>query len=136
MNFLTILSSNDVIAINKMICNEQRQESVVLSKDRVESALHSAFYPGSSPFAHGGTVKLAGALLYYICSAHAFKDGNKRTAVASAFIFLESNGWSIKFPLVEDKNIDHLADLTLSVASSKCSKDDCIQWFENHKVLL
>jgi death-on-curing protein len=138
MNRLTLktISANDIVEINKMICNEQGQEANVLSFDRVESALHSAFYPGTPPYVHGGVAKLAGALLFYICSAHAFQDGNKRTAVVSALMFLNSNGWKIVFPFDSEKNIDALADLTLNVASGDATKEVCIEWFDQHKVLL
>jgi death on curing protein len=56
----------------------------------VESALAAAeniwFYGGGDMF------DIAAAYAFHLSQAQAFFDGNKRTAIASAFIFLEVNG--------------------------------------------
>lgn len=44
---------------------------------KVESAVSSAFYSGSYPFAHGGIGRVAGALCFYLDKCHAFFDGKK-----------------------------------------------------------
>ena len=51
---------------------------------KVESALAAAFYPGDYPFQYGGIAKVAGAVCYFLTKAHAFFDGNKRTAGIAA----------------------------------------------------
>jgi len=44
----------------------------------------------------------AAALLHSISSNHSLVDGNKRTGWASAIVFLEINGSTLKEPLDED----------------------------------
>ena len=45
---------------------------------------------GRSAFADA--IEVAAAYLYYLCRNHPFVDGNKRTAMAAAIVFLRLNG--------------------------------------------
>lgn len=74
-----LLTATQVVRLNEIICLEAGNTPQCYGVGKVESALHSAFYPGSVPFVHGGIAKVAGALAYYLVKAHAFFDGNKRT---------------------------------------------------------
>lgn len=62
---------------------------------RDEGLLHSAVaapqatFGGKSPFAD--LVEIAAAYLFYLCRNHAFIDGNKRTAMTAAIVFLRLN---------------------------------------------
>jgi death on curing protein len=47
-------------------------------------------FGGKSPYAD--IVEVAGAYLFYICKNHPFLDGNKRTAMMAAIVFLRLNG--------------------------------------------
>jgi death-on-curing protein len=38
-------------------------------------------------------IEIAAAYLFYLCRNHPFIDGNKRTALASCLVFLETNGF-------------------------------------------
>jgi death-on-curing protein len=72
-------------------------------------------FGGKSPYAD--IVDVAAAYLFYICGNHPFLDGNKRTAMMAAIVFLRLNG------------IDTLPDserweqLMLEVAASKLDRD-------------
>ena len=63
---------------------------------REEALLHSAVaapqatYGGQTVYAD--LVEVAAAYLFYIASNHAFLDGNKRTAMMAAIVFLRING--------------------------------------------
>jgi death-on-curing protein len=63
---------------------------------RDEGLLHSAVaapqatFGGESPFAD--VAEVAAAYLFYICRNHPFIDGNKRTAMTAAIVFLRLNG--------------------------------------------
>ena len=56
----------------------------------LESAIAApqATFGGASPFED--TVDVAAAYLYYLCSNHPFIDGNKRVALGSCLVFLQS----------------------------------------------
>jgi death-on-curing protein len=47
---------------------------------------------------HEDIFAMAAAYAFHICQNHPFVDGNKRTALASALVFLEMNGISLEDP--------------------------------------
>ena len=59
--------------------------------ESASGAAQNAFWYG-----HGGLFDIAAAYAFHIAESQAFIDGNKRTAVASAILFLRKNG--VHFP--------------------------------------
>ena len=125
-----------VIEANKIVCEAGGNPHQCLSTGKIESAIASAFYPGSYPFAHGGFAKVAGALCFYLVKAHAFLDGNKRTGALTAITFLNMHGLDLEYPLDIQKDINGLAEVIDGCAASTVSKDELKEWFERHKVYL
>lgn len=66
--------------------------SGVRDQGLLESAVAApqASFGGESPFAD--LIEVAAAYLFYLCRNHAFVDGNKRTAMTAALVFLRLNG--------------------------------------------
>jgi death-on-curing protein len=133
---LKIPSVENVIQTNVFVCQENDQQSTLLDKGKVESALSTAFYPGSEPFQNGGVAKIAGALCFYLVKAHAFLDGNKRTATLSAILFMNVNGWDLSYPENDEQEFSELAKIIILVTSNEILKDELIEWFELHKIVL
>lgn len=129
-----IPTTEQIIATNKYLCEQQGNPFSVLERGKIESALHSAFYPGSYPFSAGGIAKIAGALCFYLVKAHAFMDGNKRTGALVAIVFMEENGWKLSYPKQESNGKTGLANIIESCAAGKVSKDEVMEWFDLHKV--
>jgi death-on-curing protein len=73
-------------------------------------------FGGKSPYAD--LVEIAGAYLFYLCGNHPFIDGNKRTAMMAAIVFLRLN----EIEPVPDS--DEWERLVLDVASSKLDRDE------------
>ncbi len=70
--------------------------------------------------------ELAAAYAVGICSNHPFVDGNKRTAMQVAFVFLEFNG----FPVTASQEE---ACLTfLSLAAGEITEVELALWFTEH----
>lgn len=67
-------------------------------------------------------VEVAAAYLFYLCRNHPFADGNKRTALAAALVFLEANG-ELPHPGTLVKAIDDWEALVLGVAASKLDRE-------------
>lgn len=68
-------------------------------------------------FFHEDLVAMAAAYLFHIAQNHSFEDGNKRTGLAAALIFLKMNGVTLtrrEAPILEEA--------TLAVASGRVSK--------------
>ena len=97
-----LITAKQVEFINEDVCRNSNSEHRCYDLGKVESALHSAFYPGNSPFYHGGVAKVAGALAYYLLKTHAFFDGNKRTALLASTAFMTLNGWELRYPMSDD----------------------------------
>ena len=133
---IKIPTVDQVIKTNEYICQEQGNPFTVLKPGAVESALHTAFYPGSYPFSVGGIAKIAGALCFYLVKSHAFIDGNKRTGALVAVIFMNQNGWDLKYPLEEVNGHTAFANLIDWCAAGKFDKNHLIEWFDNHKIEL
>jgi death-on-curing protein len=128
--------AEDVLELNAYICAEDSNPFHCYGIGKVESAIHSAFYPGSAPFVHGGIAKIAGALCFYLLKSHAFMDGNKRTAAIAATLFMNKHGWDLVYPFDVEQDTNALADIIDSCAASKVDKEQLIEWFENHKRVL
>ncbi len=84
----------------------------------LESALGQPEASFAGMWLHKDLYEMAGAYAYHLCQNHPFIDGNKRTALASALVFLELNGVSIIDPR------GRLKTAMIRIASSKLLKDD------------
>jgi len=83
----------------------------------LESAVAApqASFGGESPFADA--VEVAAAYLFYLCKNHPFIDGNKRTAMTAAIVFLRLNGFE------PAKDGEAWEALVLDVAASKVDRE-------------
>lgn len=67
-------------------------------------------------------IETAAAYLFYLCRNHPFVDGNKRTALAAALVFLDANGL-LPDPGAPTRRIDDWESLVLDVAGSKLDRE-------------
>src|SRR4030042_6190297 len=58
----------------------------------LSSAISMPYASFSGTFLHAGIYEMAAAYAFHISQNHPFVDGNKRTALAAALVFLEMNG--------------------------------------------
>jgi death-on-curing protein len=72
----------------------------------------------------------AGLYMYNIIANHIFQDGNKRTGLEAAIVFLRINGFNISPNL----HLNDLYDFTIKVASGESSLEECQQWFDINMV--
>ena len=84
----------------------------------LESALAQPEASFAGEWLHGDHYAMAAAHAYHLCLNHPFVDGNKRTALAAALVFLELNGITILDPRGRLKNA------MIRIASGKMSKAD------------
>lgn len=88
------------------------------------------------------------AALYFhsIISNHIFQDGNKRTGLLAALVFLNLNGFQLQKRLsigsliveIEGENpgLDLSYDFTLAAAAGKINLEECKSWFEENIIPL
>ena len=82
----------------------------------LESALAQPEASFGGAWLHPTRYDMAAAYAYHLCQNHPFIDGNKRTALACALVFLELNGFSVFDPK------RRLRDAMLRVAAGKLDK--------------
>jgi death-on-curing protein len=62
----------------------------IRDKTLIESALGAA--KNTFHYAHGDLFDIAATYAFHLAQAQAFIDGNKRTAIGTAYLFLKANG--------------------------------------------
>jgi death-on-curing protein len=82
----------------------------------LSSAVAMPYVSFQDQFLHSDIFEMAAAYAFHISRNHPFVDGNKRTALAAALVFLELNGISLSDP--EEK----LYDVMISLASGNIAK--------------
>ena len=87
----------------------------------LESALAQPEASFAGEWLHQDLYAISAAYAYHLCQNHPFLDGNKRTGLACALVFLELNGVSPHDP----KGL--LKDAMLRVASGKMHKEELAQ---------
>lgn len=90
----------------------------VRDMDLLSSAVAMPYASFSGSFIHADIYEMAAAYAFHISRDHPFIDGNKRTALASALVFLELNGKSLL-----DKS-GKLYDAMMSIASGHLNKTE------------
>ncbi len=91
----------------------------------LESALAQPESGFGGHWYHADLFEMAAAYAFHICKNHPFFDGNKRTALVTALVFLGMNGVSFSHP----KEI--FIEVMLSVAEGKMNKKELAQVFRD-----
>ncbi len=84
----------------------------------LESALAQPEASFAGEWLHGDIYEMAAAYAYHLCQNHPFVDGNKRTALTTALVFLELNGISILDPR------GRLENAMIRMASGEMNKEN------------
>ena len=121
--FLTV---ENVLAIHRRMIREFGGDPQLRDRRLLESAVKMPAAQFSGRYLHEGIPAMAAAHLFHLCQNHSFVDGNKRTALAAAEIFLLVNGYTLSATNAA------LEKLTLGVAEGKISKIEAISFFRNH----
>jgi death-on-curing protein len=134
VSIVLIPTALQIIKTNEYICKQGGNPYSCIDPGKVESVLHTAFYPGAYPFQLGGIAKLAKAICFYLVKGHAFMDGNKRTGALTAITFLNVNGWDLQYPVDDLTQGNAFADIIEGCAASSVTKEQLMEWFDSHKV--
>lgn len=70
----------------------------------------------------------AASMFHSIINNHPFFDGNKRTSLFSAVLFLELNGWVLEFKRKE------AVKFTLKAHDSDWGVEQISRWFKDHSI--
>jgi len=111
----------------------QIQEHGGLQGIRDVNALESALARPQPKYAYDPAVdlaQLAAAYAYGIATSHPYADGNKRTALVIAMIFLELNGYDL------NRSDDEVVTTMRAVANHHLGEAELVTWFRTALVPL
>ena len=75
---------------------------------------------------YGDLFHKAAALMISLAQNHPFVDGNKRTAITAAALFLRQNGWQL---VTSNQELERF---TMRVVNEGLDLEACAEWFERY----
>lgn len=123
MNDVTpdFLDLEDVLELHTLQLARYGGADGVRDRGLLESAVAQPQTTFDGAFLHDGVFAMAAAYLFHIVQNHPFVDGNKRTGLLAALVFLDLNGISIVH------GSPGLFDLTLGVAEGRIAKAEAAE---------
>lgn len=115
-----------VVAIHDRLIERFGGALGLRDKGLLESALSQPQQTFLGELLHPTIHEQSAAYLYHLAKNHAFIDGNKRIALATAITFLQLNGYKLTLSKAEAEQ------LVLNVVESKITKEELFVIFENH----
>ena len=119
---------DQVLEIHARMVGEFGGDPAIRDRGLLESAVRIPRATFDGKRLHDGVPAMAGAYLFHLCMNHPFVDGNERTALATAEVFLILNGLELD---AEDAAVE---ELTIGVAASQVSKEDVTVFSREHTV--
>lgn len=109
-----------VLAIHSEVLAAHGGSPGLRSRELLESAVAAPQATMMGVIMISDPIEIAAAYLFYLCSNHAFVDGNKRVALATCLVFLSEN----RLLPSETLDADAWENLTLAVAAGALGRDD------------
>lgn len=121
--FLTL---DEVLQLHSYQIREFGGDPTILSTELLESAIAMPRQTFAGRFVHEDLAAMAAAYLFHIVRNHPFADGNKRTGVHAALVFLELNGVELEL------DPDEAESLVLGVAAGTVDKGEVTEFVRQH----
>src|SRR3989304_5314289 len=118
MKKTAFLATAEVVEIHSDQIQHYGGSEGIRDVNLLSSAVAMPYASFSGKFLHSDLYEMAAAYAFHLCQNHPFVDGNKRTALASALVFLELNGITVSDPE------GRLYDAMLSLASGDMGKEE------------
>lgn len=123
------LSVDEVLALHDDQLHLFGGSDGVRDAGALESAVATPAASFAGQFLHQDLFHMAAAYAFHIAQNQPFLDGNKRTALNAALVFLDINGW-----LVPDPD-ELLYEAMIAIAERRLDKDGLAAVFEKLAVL-
>ena len=98
MEVIRFLTLSDILLIHSDQIRNYGGSTGVRDLSLLSSALAMPESSFEGKYLHDNIIEMAAAYGFHICQNHPFIDGNKRTALASALVFLDLNGTELDDP--------------------------------------
>jgi death-on-curing protein len=122
----TFLSIGEVLEIHRDQINHYGGEPGIRDLGLLQSALAMPAAGFGGRFVHGDLYEMAAAYLLHIVQNHPFVDGNKRTGVVAALVFLALNNVVIE---AEEEDFERVVR---AVAEGKAGKATVSEFLKKH----
>lgn len=123
---MRIFSVDDIELIHMQIVDASGGSHGTRDRGRLESVVATQTQSVFGEELYKTLFEKAAALCRGIIGDHPFVDGNKRTGIMTALIFLERNGIPTK---VEDKELE---DFAVQIATEHLDVPTIAKWLEKH----
>ena len=120
------LTHEQVLFINARLIAETGGETGLLDLGLLESAVARPSATFDAVDLYPSLFEKAAALLDFLVNNHAFVDGNNRTGITAAAMFLRINGYMLAC------RPDELERFTLQVAISHPPVQELARWLQDH----
>ena len=120
------LAAADILAIHDRVIEETGGMLGVREENLLQSIAHrpKTAFGGIEQFP--GVFLKAAVYLESVATYHVFLDGNKRTALSTAAVFLRLNGFDTNFPIATTERF------ILKAAQRQHSLEDIAAWLKKH----
>jgi death-on-curing protein len=122
----TFLSLAEVLKIHRDQIERYGGDPGIRDLGLLQSALAMPAAGFGGRFVHGDLYEMAAAYLFHIVQNHPFVDGNKRTGVVAALVFLALNN------VVIEAEEDDLERVVRAVAEGEAAKATVSEFFRKH----
>jgi len=123
MNYFTL---EEILRLHFQVIENYGGSHGVRDENRLKSLVDAPRQEVFGQEQYPGVFQKAAVYMRNIIGDHAFTDGNKRTAVTVAGIFLSRNGYHLT------ATPKALEDFAVEVATKKPSLEDIVAWFERN----
>jgi len=123
MSDIDFLSLQDVLLAHMDQISRYGGDPGVRDVSLLESAIAQPQATFGGTFLHDFPFEMAAAYLFHIVQNHPFVDGNKRSGVVAALLFLELNNIGVAAP------VGSIYKLTIAVANGHAEKPEIAVFF-------
>jgi death on curing protein len=124
MDDITFLTWDDLMMIHRQQLELFGGADGFTDRGVVESAFNRAQW--LSKYGEPDLASLASEYLFGLATTQGFSDGNKRTALNAAILFLHLNGWRLT------SNNEDLYKMSMAVANNQMSKESIADWIRKN----
>lgn len=121
------LTRRQVLLLHEQLLETFGGTSGIRDEGLLDSALAAPFQTFGGQYLYPSVPAKAAQLGFGLIRNHPFLDGNKRIGAHILLVFLALNGVEL------DYSQQQLADVILSVAASRASAEDLLQWILQHR---
>lgn len=123
MNFINFLRIDDVLLMHEAQLNAFGGAEGIRDRAGLEAAIAQPQQTWDGEYIYSDIFEMAAVYAYHLAQSQAFVDGNKRTALQAAIVFLKVNG----SPL--DNSDLRLYDAMIGIAEKTFTRDDLAELF-------